>query len=132
MAPGLALLLLSVAAATWADPKTDIVVLENGDQVTCEIQSLTRGKLRVKTDDMGTIDIEWDKIASLTGKGLFEIEDLGGHLYHGPLETVSERGLRVTTTTGTETVPLPSVVRIMMIKARFWKRLSGSVDVGFS
>lgn len=130
VAVGLALLLLGLAAPAAADPKTDLVVLKNGDHLTGEIRRLTRGKLRVKTDDMGTVDIEWDKIESLTAKGLFEIEDLQGGLYFGPLETVPGAGLQVATATGIQTVPLLSVVRIMMIKASFWKRLSGSVDLG--
>jgi hypothetical protein len=123
-------LLLGLTAPVAADPKTDLVVLKNGDHLTCEIRRLTRGKLRVKTDDMGTVDIEWDKIESLTAKGLFEIEDLQGGLYFGPLETVPDAGLQVATATGIRTVPLLSVARIMMIKASFWKRLSGSVDLG--
>jgi hypothetical protein len=131
VALGVALLLLGLAAPVRADPKTDVVVLKNGDRLTCEIQRLFRGKLRVKTDDMGTVDIEWDKIESLTGKGLFEIEDLAGHLYFGPLETIPERGLQVARATGIETVPLLSVARIMMIEASFWKRLSGSIGLGF-
>lgn len=128
---GLAFLIPGLAAPVAADPKTDVVVLKNGDRLTCEIRRLARGKLRVKTDDMGTVDIEWDKIESLTAKGLFEIEDLQGGLYFGPLETIPEEGLQVATATGIETVPLPAVARIMTIKASFWKRLSGSIDFGF-
>lgn len=124
------LLLFSVPAA--ADPKTDIIVLRNGDHLTCEIVSLKRGKLRVKTDDMSTIDIEWDKIESVTAEGLFEIEDLSGGLYFGPLETIPEKGLQVATATGLGTVPLDTVVRLQAIKSSFWKRLSGSANVGFS
>ena len=94
--------------------------------------SLKRGKIRVKTDDMGTVDIEWDKIESLTAQGLFEIEDLNGGLYFGPLETIPEKGLQVATATGIETVPLEIIVRVQAIKSSFWKRLSGSVDVGLA
>jgi hypothetical protein len=128
----LALLLGGLASAARAAPKTDIVVLKNGDQLTCEIRRLSRGKLQVKTDDMGTIDIEWDKIDSVTAKGLFEIEDLAGGLYFGPLETIPDEGLQVATASGIGTVPLGAVARIMMIEASFWKRLSGRVDLGFA
>jgi hypothetical protein len=127
----LVFLMLGLAVPGRAAPKTDVVVLKNGDHLTCEIQRLARGKLRVKTDDMGTVDIEWDKIESLTGKGLFEIEDLAGRLYFGPLETIAEEGLQVATATGIQTVPLPSIARLNMIEASFWRRLSGSIDVGF-
>jgi hypothetical protein len=128
---GVALLTLGLAVPGGATPKTDVVILKNGDRLTCEIQRLARGKLRVKTDDMGTVDIEWDKVESLAGKGLFEIEHLDGNLYFGPLETVPEEGLQVATATGIQTVPLLAVARISMIEASFWKRLSGSIDVGF-
>ncbi|MCG6924425.1 MAG: DUF481 domain-containing protein [Acidobacteria bacterium] len=131
LATALALLLPGLLAPAHARPKTDTVALKNGDEITCEIVSLQRGRLRVKTDDMGTINVEWDKIAGVTGKGLFEIEDLAGRLFYGPLETVPEKGLQVATATGIETVPLPSVARLMFIEASFWKRLSGSVDIGF-
>jgi hypothetical protein len=128
---GLGLLVLGPASLARADPKTDVVVLKNGDQVTCEIKRLDRGKLQVKTDDMGTIDIEWDKIESVTARGHFEIEDLRGRRFFGPLETVPDEGLQVATATGIDTVPLLSVVRIMAIKASFWKRLSGRIEAGF-
>ncbi|MFQ5936542.1 MAG: hypothetical protein ACE5LB_09050 [Acidiferrobacterales bacterium] len=41
--------------------KTDKVELMNGDVITCEIKSLQRGVLRVSTDSMGTLDIEWEE-----------------------------------------------------------------------
>jgi putative salt-induced outer membrane protein YdiY len=80
---------------------------------------------------MGTVNVEWDKIAAVTAKGLFEIEDLAGRLFYGPLETAPEVGLRVATATGIDTLPLLSVARLIYIEASFWKRLSGSVDIGF-
>ena len=126
----LALLLLAPALAQ-ARPKTDVVVLRNGDRITCEIKRLNRGKLQVKTDDMGTIDIEWAQIASVTGKGLFEIEDLLGNLYYGPLETVEDGQLQVAAPTGIESLPLVSIARILPIEASFWQRLSGRFDLGF-
>jgi len=131
LATVLALLLPGLLARAHARAKTDVIVLKNGNEITCEIVSLQRGKLQVKTDDMGTVKVEWDKIAAVTAPGLFEIEDLSGHLYYGPLETVPEKGLQVATATGIETVPIPSVARLIYIEAGFWKRLSGSIDIGF-
>jgi hypothetical protein len=123
--------LWGLALPARARPKTDVVVLGNGDRVTCEIKRLERGKLQVKTDDMGTIDIEWEQIASVTSTGLFEIEDLLGTLYYGPLETAGEGELQVATSTGIEALPLEAVARILPIEASFWQRLSGRFDLGF-
>lgn len=46
-----------------AHPKTDVVVLANGDRITCEIKTLARGRLTVKTDAFGTVSIKWDHVA---------------------------------------------------------------------
>ena len=48
--------------------KTDVLVLRNGDRLTGEVDVLERGKLQFKMDDMGTLQIEWDKVASVTAK----------------------------------------------------------------
>ena len=44
--------------------KTDVIVLINGDHITGEVKDLSYGQLKFKTDHMGTIYIEWDKIVS--------------------------------------------------------------------
>lgn len=38
--------------------KTDTVTLYNGDRITCEIKSLSKGKLYVKTSDMSKVYIK--------------------------------------------------------------------------
>src|SRR6185503_11073737 len=67
------LFVLSLAPAAAAQPKTDIVVLSNGDRITGEISSLERGRLEYKTDDIGTLQVEWDNVARLEAVGMFEI-----------------------------------------------------------
>ena len=61
-----------------AAPKTDVVVFINGERLTGEVKGLERGILSYSTDFMGTIDIEWDKVAQLRSDQLFEIEMLDG------------------------------------------------------
>ncbi|MEJ2319508.1 MAG: hypothetical protein P8Y21_09195, partial [Gemmatimonadales bacterium] len=51
--------------------KTDALVLSNGDRITGEIKELTRGKVRLKTDPMGTVYIKWQDIASITSDKVF-------------------------------------------------------------
>jgi hypothetical protein len=68
-----AAMLVCSTATAWSQPKTDVVTLFNGDRITGEIVSLDRGRLEFKTDDAGTLEIEWDNVARLTADGLFEI-----------------------------------------------------------
>lgn len=128
----LAILLLATASECLGRPKTDVVVLGNGDRVTGEIKQLARGKLKVKTDDMGTVEIEWDKIASLEGNYYFRVETSDGRRLFGALHL--EQGDSLTVVGGRVRTRLPKLraVEITPIEASFWSRFDGSLSFGFS
>jgi hypothetical protein len=71
--------------AALAAPKTDVVVLINGDRVTGEVKSLEYNQLKLSTDHLGTIYIEWDKIASLQSSQYLLLERTDGTRYYGQL-----------------------------------------------
>jgi hypothetical protein len=73
--------------------KTDVVVLTNGDAVTGEIKSLEFSDLRYSTDSMGTVNIEWEDIVSLTSNQSLQVEVASGTRYFGNLVTASSEGL---------------------------------------
>ncbi|MGH9390003.1 MAG: hypothetical protein ACRD1Z_10335, partial [Vicinamibacteria bacterium] len=50
---------LLLPGLAFSRPKTDVVVLENGNRINCEIKKLQRGKLNVSTDAAGTISLKW-------------------------------------------------------------------------
>ena len=56
--PVLAIVTTLVLNSVWARDKTDVVIMMNGDALTCEIKELERARLRVSTDSMGTVQIE--------------------------------------------------------------------------
>ena len=122
---------LPVAAA--GAPKTDVVVLRNGDRFTGEVTSLDRGTLAFKTDDVGTLGVEWDNVASVTASATFEVEDMGGGQYFGALRPGAREGhLDVVSDAGGWTVEILRVVRIQRLGATLWQRLDGSLDAGVS
>ena len=57
--------IVALSGNASAQGKTDVVTLANGDRITGEIERLERGRLEFKTDDAGTLYLEWDKLASL-------------------------------------------------------------------
>jgi len=131
----IALLSLGLLGTPAYAAKTDVVVLKNGDHLTCEVQRLERGRLQVKTDDMGTVEIEWDKVASVTATAPFDVDDLRGHRYMGSLSPAPGAGMgQLVIAWGghTESVDLLNVVRIRRLDTTFWGRLAGSLDVGAS
>ncbi len=113
--------------------KTDIITLDNGDVITCEIKELERGRLRCKTDTMGTVYIEWEHIAAINTDKTFEIELDTGQRYFGSLkpgETAAE--LNVTIGQASTPVPIDAVAFVKPISATFWGRLDGGIDLGAS
>ena len=124
--------LFFAARALAAADDTDVVTLYNGDHLTGEVKSLDRGKLRFKTDDLGTVEIEWVKVATVTAKERFEVELSNGERYFGTLAPSPTNGkVTVATNGGTETIDLVSIVRMAQVEATFVDRLSGGVTVGF-
>jgi hypothetical protein len=126
-------LLLCAGAANAADrDNTDVIVLKNGDRVTGEIEQLEYGLLRLSTDDMGTINIEWNAIASIESKHVFDVQLVGGLRHSGLIGTSDDGSELVIRDEGSgRSVALADVVRIEELETGFWQRLSGSMSVGF-
>ena len=126
-----ALLCALPGAAASAAPKVDVVVLRNGSRVIGEIRSMTKSRLELKTDDMGTLQIEWDNVAQVTAPEFFEVEHMNGGLSLGALRPGKGEGtLEVVADWGTDELPLWQVARIQLVKGGFWDKFRGSFDVG--
>jgi len=113
--------------------KTDIITLDNGDRITCEIQELERGRLRCKTDAMGTVYIEWDRVAAIDTDKTLEIELDNGRRYFGsikPGETAAE--MKVTVGQASTPISNNSVAFFRRINPTFWGKLEGGIDFGVS
>jgi putative salt-induced outer membrane protein YdiY len=124
------------SAAILAAPKTDVVVLINGDKITGEIKSLQYNQLKLSTEHMGTIYIEWDKIASLSTSQYLLLERTDGTRYYGQLvageKADSTLRVRLTTDKPPEAVEMAVIVRAQPIEGgAVIDRLDGYVSAGF-
>jgi uncharacterized protein DUF481 len=112
--------------------RTDIVTLGNGDRITGEIISLTRGRLEFKTDDAGTLYLEWDKLASVVATRFFEIEIEDGTQFLGSLGAAPARSISVVGANVTTPLQMSLVTRISPIGRSFWQKIDGAIDAGFN
>ena len=113
--------------------KTDLIFLLNGDRVTGEIKELSAGKVRLSTDDIGTIYIEWEKIARVISDKIFEVELQFGSTYYGALGVSSDnRKMTVIGDTLTFDLYRAFVVTMRPIKDTFLQRLDGSLSLEFN
>jgi len=140
MAPRRFVSLFCVAlAGVWLFPggvlaraKTDLVFLSNGDRLTGEIKQLDRGILKLSTNDIGTINIEWEDVDSLNSVYQFRVEDRFGAKYFGAVFLTRPGMLQVIRGGQVEEAGQVDVVAITPLETSFWQQLDGSISLGFS
>jgi hypothetical protein len=97
------------------------------------VKQLSRGQLTLRTNDAGTVYIEWDKIVGVTTALQYEVVTTNGARYVGVLAQASTTQLKVVATDGTETVlAFLDVVSFASIKTGFLERIDGTLDIGGS
>jgi hypothetical protein len=128
----LALALACLPASASARAKTDLVFIGKADRITGEIKQMDRGILTVSTNNIGTVNIEWEDVDSLNSVYQFRVEDRAGRKYFGALFMTRALELQVIQGGQTESVPAMDVVSITPLETTFWQRLDGSIAIGFS
>lgn len=120
-----------------AREKSDVLVMNNGDRLTCEIKGLDTGVLYVSFDYIkGTTSVDWAKVHHLESKQLFIVRTEDGSVYTGTLSTAESGETRPkqieVAESAEETVVLEQhkVVLLDQNSTRFWKRLNGSFNSG--
>ncbi len=112
--------------------KTDTVTLYNGDRITCEVKSLSKGKLSVKTSDMSKLSIKWTKIESIETRHQFEITLTDHSVYFGTFSKDSAGVAVINFGVFKEKMPLTDITSLTQINANFWQQLNGNFDAGYS
>ena len=136
-ASGGILLCVLLALASVADArqreKTDIVTLKNGDRITCAIVALQYGQLQARTSALGTVNIKWEEVATIQSSFVFEVELLGAARHYGAFSPSADgRHIVITSHEGTVELDPIEITRIAEIDSEFWKRIHGTMGLGYS
>lgn len=133
-------IILSVVLAAVplsARDKTDVLVMKNGDRMTCEVKGLERGVLYVNFDYIdGTSSINWSKVARLESQHLFYVKTEDGSVYTGTLSTPQMGGGRPTQIHVLEAqeqeveIESSQIVRMTPTSKEFWQRFNGGINLG--
>ncbi len=133
----LSFILFLSATPLFAREKTDVLVMKNGDHLTCEIKGLDSGVLYASFDYiLSTQSVQWSKVAYIESKQLFLVKTADGSVYTGTLSTAEVEDKRpvkieVTEQAGKQTLlPAKDVVRLAQTSDKFWQRFSGDLDSG--
>jgi Protein of unknown function, DUF481 len=127
-----AVILASFAAVASASDRTDVIVLNNGDRITGEILNLSRGRVELKTDHAGTIEVEWDKIVTIESRRQFTVATSDGRRVVGRLGRGAARTVQLGTATGDLAMAMDEITGIEPLGQSFWTKLEGSVGAGFN
>lgn len=133
----LSFVLLMCAAPLYARPKTDVLVMKNGDHLTCEIKGLEDGVLYASFDYiLSTQSVQWSKVAYIESRQLFIVKTVDGSVYTGTLSTVETdekrpMEIKVVESSDKQTeLPRKEVVRMDQTSEKFLQRFSGDVNSG--
>jgi len=119
---------LNLAAQRVRD---EVVELSSGDRVTGEIKGLDRSYLTVRTIDLGTVQIRWQRVVRLNSTRMLEIVLVDGRRLEGSVVSPTPRTLDVTGGGGTVNVDLASIVAIRPVARSWIGDLTGQFDAGF-
>jgi putative salt-induced outer membrane protein YdiY len=121
-----------------ARSKEDLVIMKNGDRLTCEVKNLESGVLYVSLDYVsGNVGLDWKQVEKVQSKGFYQITLRNGDHFEGSIErspNPESAGKEVVITTAGRSleVPASSVVQVETKKESFWRQLQGSVSSGVS
>jgi hypothetical protein len=126
------LLCLVTALPTWA-VNTGEVVMQNGDTITGEFKSLVRGQLSYSTDNLGTLTINWDSVATLVDTKVVVLQMTDGTIYQGVMEQPTESGkVALRTEEGLSELAMDEIYEMNPLVKSYWKGLKGSFSLGAS
>ncbi len=130
--------LLFLTTPLLAREKSDVLVMNNGDRLTCEIKGLDAGVLYVSFDYIkGTTEINWLKVNHIESKQLFLVKTAQGSSYTGTLstaETGEARPISIEVSNEqnhTTELRRRDVVQIDQTDNNFWRRFNGEINSGF-
>jgi hypothetical protein len=128
---------LLVTAPLLAREKTDVLVMKNGDHMTCQIKGLNAGVLYVSFDYIdGTTSVQWSKVAHLESNQLFIVQTENGEVHTGRLntpETPADQPVKIQVIESPQqevVLERSQIVKMGETSDRFWQRFNGEISSG--
>jgi hypothetical protein len=130
--------LLAVPNLTARD-KSDVIVMKNGDKITCEVKGLSSNTLYISVDYiLNTLSVDWTKVDHIESKQMFLVKTQDGAVYRGTLSTPNapeERPKEIEIVQSTDKAAKLERDRVVIIdetSSNLWQRMNGQVGLGFN
>jgi hypothetical protein len=127
------------APPLFARKKTDVIVMKNGDHITCEIKGMDSDTLYISVDYiLSTLSVDWSKVHHIESNQLFMVKTQDGLVYSGTLsmaETPGGRPMKIEVLETPEkkaTLEKGQIRRLDETSDNFWRRFNGEIGAGFT
>jgi len=128
-----------IAFPLSARENTDVILMKNGDRITCEIKGLRSDTLYINVPYvLGTLSVDWSKVDHLESKQLFIVRTKDGTVYTGALSTMTTSNEQLSQIEVLErpekkiALERKTVVQVNETASGFWQRLNGKIGTGFT
>ena len=128
---------LCLASPLSARENTDVIIMNNGDKITCEVKRLQSNTLYISVDYiLNTISVDWTKVDYVKSKQLFLVKTQDGTIYKGELSTLKTQGGRpveievLETTEQKAILERKEVIDMSQTSANLWQRFNGEFNLG--
>ena len=129
--------ILLFRAPLFARNNTDVIVMKNGDRMTCEIKGLSAGVLSVRLSyAQGIIGVQWSAVAHLESNQLFFVQTEDGKRYTGKLSTAvtsGERPMSIQIASAPEKeveISQSQVIKLDQTAESLRRRFNGTISTG--
>ena len=113
--------------------KTDTIFLYNTDKVVGEIKELKLGLIKLSTNYMSTVYLQWDQIETIRTDKRWMITTNRGTHYEGTLLPEERRDhLRIASPMDTIAIARINIVEMLRLRNKFWARIDGNLNAGLT
>lgn len=124
---------------SFARPATDVIVMKNGDRLTCEIKGLDAGVLSVSLDYVdGTMSVQWSKVKRVESSQQFIVAAQDGSVHSGTLlstEEGADQPMKIRVAEGEHgavVLDATQIVSITQTSEKFLRRFNGNINFGIN
>jgi len=123
-----------------AREKSDVIIMKNGDKITCEVKNLSSNTLYISVDYvLNTVAVDWTKVDHIESKQTFRVKTEDGEVHTGTLstpKTPAQQPVEIEVLEDLDSGPITlerrRVVTVYQTSSNFWHRWNGQLGSGSS
>jgi hypothetical protein len=116
----------------------DVVIMKNGDHITCEIKRLENGVLYINPPYvLASYGVDWTKVERIESKDTYTVVLTSGQRYTGRIQRTAVKdedavNFKISSNGSPVAVESNEVATVRPVEEGFWPQQTGSINAGFN